>query len=359
MATPIVSRPGQANATGDPSALFLKVFAGEVMKTFQLETIFDALQRIRSISAGKSAQFPAIGQASAGYMTPGDELVGQSIAGNERVINIDQLLVASCFIANIDEAMSHFDFRGPYATELGRALAREYDANLARVVARAARSQATITGGNGGASGGVGTSQHGTTSSLTGGVDTAALNSNLRNTAALTTAAALTNLIWKAVEVLDTKNVPKNDRYVAVRPAQFYLLLNNPSGGASQNPVPVINRDYGGEGSIVTASIPVIAGCAVKVSNNIPSASVVKSATTTGGNDYSLDVDGAGSTNLHAGLVWQKEAIGTVKLLDMATEMEYSVAKQGTLMAAKYACGHGVLRPECACELTAWDGSAS
>ena len=41
-------------------------------------------------------------------------------------------------------------------------------------------------------------------------------------------------------------------------------------------------------------------------------------------------------------------AAGTVKLMDLATEMEYDIRRQGTLMVAKYAMGHGVLRPEAA-----------
>jgi len=43
-----------------------------------------------------------------------------------------------------------------------------------------------------------------------------------------------------------------------------------------------------------------------------------------------------------------KSAIGTVKLMDLAVESEYSIPKQATLMLAKYAMGHGILRPEAA-----------
>ena len=44
-------------------------------------------------------------------------------------------------------------------------------------------------------------------------------------------------------------------------------------------------------------------------------------------------------------------AIGTVKLMDLAVESEYSMQKQATLMLAKYAMGHGVLRPEAAIKI--------
>ena len=51
------------------------------------------------------------------------------------------------------------------------------------------------------------------------------------------------------------------------------------------------------------------------------------------------------------GIVSHPSAVGTVKLLDLATESEYDINRQGTLFVAKYAMGHGVLRPECAIEL--------
>lgn len=38
---------GQINQAGDPNAIFLKVFSGEVLTAFKLATIADALQRTR------------------------------------------------------------------------------------------------------------------------------------------------------------------------------------------------------------------------------------------------------------------------------------------------------------------------
>jgi hypothetical protein len=37
--------------------------------------------------------------------------------------------------------------------------------------------------------------------------------------------------------------------------------------------------------------------------------------------------------------------------MDLAAESEYDIRRQGTLMVAKYAVGHGILRPEAAVEL--------
>jgi len=38
-------------------------------------------------------------------------------------------------------------------------------------------------------------------------------------------------------------------------------------------------------------------------------------------------------------------------LMDLGLESEYDIRRQGTLFVAKYAMGHGVLRPEAAIEL--------
>jgi hypothetical protein len=48
------------------------------------------------------------------------------------------------------------------------------------------------------------------------------------------------------------------------------------------------------------------------------------------------------------GQVFTKEAAGTVKLMDLSVESEYDIRRQGTLMVAKYAMGHGELRSKAA-----------
>ena len=37
--------------------------------------------------------------------------------------------------------------------------------------------------------------------------------------------------------------------------------------------------------------------------------------------------------------------------MDLAVESEYDIRRQGTLMVAKYAMGHGALRPEAAVQI--------
>jgi len=55
MANAVPSRLGQANGAGAVDALFLKVFSGEVMSSFNANTVMADKTRVRNITSGKSA----------------------------------------------------------------------------------------------------------------------------------------------------------------------------------------------------------------------------------------------------------------------------------------------------------------
>ena len=306
MANAIPSRPGQVNLTGDAKALFLKVWGGEVLAAFDETNVAKSRHITRTITSGKSAQFPATGKTTATYHTPGEEILGKTIAGNERVITINDLLISDVFIANIDEAMSHFDFRGEYTRQCGAALAREYDKNVLINIGLAARASATVTGGNGG--------------------------SSLIEANAKTNADALIEAIFEAAATMDQKDVPAGDRYVAVTPEQYYLLVNSSSKAihADYNPSP--------NGGIAAGKIYRVAGFEIVKTNNLPRTNIT---TGTYQGDFSTT----------AALAWHRSAVGTVSLMGLATESQYQVNRQGTLIVSKYAVGHGILRPESAVEI--------
>jgi len=251
-------------------------------------------------------QFPAIGTASASYHTPGTEITGQVINQNERVITIDDLLLADVFLSNIDEAMNHYDVRGPYAEELGVVLANTMDANVQQVVALAARASATVSGGNGG-----------TTLTAAGYANDG---------------GALAGGLFDAAQAMDEKNVPEDNRHANIRPAQYYLLAQKTD---------VINKDWGGQGSYADGNVMKVADISLVKSNQVPNTNV-----TTGPADYQGDFS---NTEF---IAYHPSAVGTVKLMDLGMESEYDIRRQGTLVVAKYAVGHGLLRPECAVEGT-------
>lgn len=308
MANATVQRFGANNGGGDKTELFLKVFGGEVMVAFEEANVSLDKHTIRTISSGKSAQFPATWKVSASYHTPGAEIVGQASNVSERVIAIDDLLIADVFLANIDEAMSHYETRSTYARECGLALAYKWDRNVMQVMVNAARASATVSGGNGGTS---------LTSSGT-----------LYKTSATDLAAG----IYAAVQAMDEKDVPEMDaKWCFVKPAQYYLLAQSTQ---------LINRDWAGAGSYAAGKILAIGGAMIVKSNHVPSTNIASGPTAYQGDFTKV-----------AAIIATDKAVGTVKLLDLALESEYDTRRQGTLIVAKYAVGHGILRPECAAEL--------
>jgi len=81
------SRLGAANLAASnatqANALFLKVFAGEVLTAFDETNVMKDLHVSRTIASGKSASFPVTGKANAAYHTVGTPLLGtQKIAHN-------------------------------------------------------------------------------------------------------------------------------------------------------------------------------------------------------------------------------------------------------------------------------------
>ena len=106
MANFTASRLGLVNNTGTGyDALFLKVFAGEVLSAFRKNTIFENLHVTRTIASGKSAQFPIVGLSSTSYHTPGTQLTGNAIKHAEATVLIDDKLVSNVFIADITDAV--------------------------------------------------------------------------------------------------------------------------------------------------------------------------------------------------------------------------------------------------------------
>jgi hypothetical protein len=307
MANATVSRLGQANGAGSAQALFLAKYAGEVLTAFRAATVFISRHRVREVQGTNSAVFPAMGKGSTEYHTPGTEITGSTVLHNERRIGIDDLLIAPRFIARIDEAMNYWDVRSEYSFDAGNSLAQEFDQNVAQVGVLAARASATVSGGNGGL--------------------------RISDTDAHTSGASLAASIYAAAQAMDEKDIPQEERFCFLKPAQYYLLAQTTN---------VINKDWGGSGSYADGKVLKIANVELVKTNNMPNGNNVATGPAAYQGDFTHTV----------ALVMHRTAVGTAKLLDLAVEMEYDIRRQGTLIVAKYAMGHGILRSEAAIEIS-------
>ena len=290
------------------NALFIRVFSGEVQARFQAQTVLRDKTRVRTIPSGRSAVFNAVGKTTAAYHVPGTEIVGSNVKQDERIIQIDDVLLASTFVSNFEEALNHYDVRSAFSREMGDALAQTYDRNLFAVAGAEALNPSSTA-----------IADQGLAENIT--LD------------ATPTYAELVDQIYVAARKLDEKNVPENDRYVYVSPTVYYGLL-----GVDK----VLNRDFvTGNGDFADGKIFRIAGMGIIKTNNMQ---VDHSSTSV---DFRSKYD-ADMSNMQA-LIMHPEALGTVQLgsFGMSTEAEYDIRRQGVLMVSKMAVGHGVLRPEC------------
>jgi hypothetical protein len=321
MADYTVSRLGQANATGSATALMQIVFAGEVLTAFETATVLKGLTRNRTIDHGKSASFPLTWKATAQYHTPGVEINGGVIKHNEKLITIDGLCIAPVFVADVDEAMNHFEVRSIYSKEMGRALALNYDRNICRSILLAARGAAQITG------------------------DASSAGGFLQVATGLTSATALAAGIIAAKQALDIKDNPvdNGEASALVKTAQWYLL--------SQETTILMNANANlSAGDYSKGILPLIGGVRVHKTNaSVFGTTDAQTTADLGGIAAQAQYAGAWSNTVAA--VFTEAAAGTVQLRGMSMEQERSARYQGTLLVGKYLTGHGPLLHRAAIEI--------
>jgi|TARA_R110001632_G_scaffold205467_1_gene329197 hypothetical protein len=318
-ATPV--SVGRANAGGSEDALFLKVFAGEVITSFDRASKTAGADMQRTISSGKSATFPVMGRISSAYHTAGAEILGSDVNHNEKVITINDLLTSSVFLSNIEEAKNHWDVRSAYSSEIGRALAFTKDKHILQTIGQASLASANVSD-----------SGYGAGATIT--------NTGIASATDATAANAMIDAIFGAAKQLDANYVPSEGRKCFMRLEEYYKLANATNA---------TNVDFSGgaNGGVASGKVLRIAGIELVpvahfVSSNVNSGVDQGSATAGGSNPQAVNLAN------YVALVSHPSAVGTVKLMDLAVEKEYDIRRQGTLMVAKYAMGHGVLRGESA-----------
>lgn len=369
-----ISRSGQSNATGSKRELFLKLYAGEVLTAFQTRNVMMPIHRVRTISKGKSAQFPMTGKfRNASYHTPGTEITPATTKQAERLVSIDDLLINAQFIPNIDEAMTHYDIRSIYTQEAGYALAKVADQNILRTAIKSGlcdkKEVAEVTGMIQGYD----------------AFDDEDFTDNVFIGGATGSPAAdvqdpkeLAQAIIEAKRILENKAVPGDP--VVVLPTDLYFNMFKVNGTTPLNDLVIFNRDVGGTGSPLSGNVPSIMGMPLVVTPHLGSFSgstfTSNLFTQAGGAGTALATTDAdplsaesgrngqynvpndsiatasmGTDNLSdlalrvVGMVMTQDAVATVKLMDLSVESEYQIIRQGTLTVSKYAMGHNVLRP--------------
>ena len=318
-----VTQLGQVNGAGDTKALYLKLFTGEVYEAFRNSTIAKGLVMNRTLRGGKEAQFIHTGRIQAGYHVPGTAILGSGDPlAAETTIAMDDLLVASAFVDNLDEVLAQYDIRGPIARQIGQSLAEFYDRRIFRVLDRASSATAPVTGEPGGFQ----------------------INLGVGNEY---DAQALVDGFFEAAARLDEVAAPKDGRVAVLAPRQYYALI-------SQVDTNILNRDYGNsQGSLNSGEgLYEIAGISIRKSNNIPflgnygsAAGPAIDAAAVPGENNSYGV-AANFTN-SCGLIFHRDAAGVVEAIGpsvQTTGADTKVIYQGDVVVGRLAYGAGPVR---------------
>lgn len=309
----LISRPGQNGQQGDPRALFRTEFMADIIAAYETSCQYRDRHRIHSLKNGESATFPAIGGTKAVPHQAGAFIEGEKFNHGNIKISLDVPILTSVYIADFEEKMATEDFRTHYSREMGIALATSFDQNVARVALLAARQKPLFAGGEGG-------------SVIKGGKDVA------------TNAELIKDVIFKAMEIFDIKNVPATERYCFVSPTTY--------AAASAN-TDLINKNWGGEGSLALGRLGTVAGIELIKTNHIPKTNQTA--------DNSVFEKYRGDFSKTAFHFMHKDAVGTVVLIPTQASIDWIPTNKTTLLTAQYLAGHGVLRPECAIEVTSED----
>ena len=303
-------------------ATALKLFSGEVFNAFNDATIFKGLVRNYSLRGGKSKQFLLTGKLSAGYHTPGTPILGDDgLKSAEKTIVMDDLLVSSQFVYDLDEVLSQWNSRSELSKQIGEAMAVHYDERIARVLAGASTESSPVAGEPGGFD-----------------VNIGAGNTN--------NAQALVDGFFEAAAVLDERSAPQEGRVAVLSPRQYYSLISSVDTN-------ILNREIGNtQGDMNSGKgLYSIAGIRIYKSNVLAGLYGATVAPVAGENNtYSTDV-----LDL-AGLVFHREAAGTVEAIAPSIETtsgDFHVQYQGDLIVGKLAMGAGSLRTSVAGALRA------
>lgn len=318
IATPMAIGQLPTNPTTDDKlALALKVFSGETLTAFQQTSVTQGRTLTRTITSGKSAQFPVFGRTQAHYLKSGQSLddIRENIQQGERKISIDGLLTADTLIFDLDEFIAHYDFRSPYAKELGNALAISHDASVLAELAKEALNTNENVKGNG--KGAV----------ITVTTDSTVVGINKQ------TGLSIYQVLLEAKSAMSKNYVPATERYAYLDP-DFHAAL--------ASALEFLNHDYGASGTLLEGNIIRLAGFDIVECPHL----------TRGGSDpaNALYADGhkfpAAYADKHPILIGHKTSVGVLRLKDLSMESGRRIDYQADQIVAKMAVGIGGLRPE-------------
>lgn len=335
----------------------LTVFSGTVVEAFQTASVFydrgSTFISTKQLNGAISAQWPRMGDDPiASYHTPGVELNVLSgsavsrIKSDQVVITCDEILANAIDVPFRELALLHYEVLGPYATKLGRNIARILDRKIAILAMKGsvAPSVANIH---------------------QGGMNVNRTGSNVLTTAFPTSPAGAYNFrtnLNSLAQTFDERSVPAEGRFLFITPyIKSVLRFEANFDGSALTSVPTMastyNRDLSNQPNDVNDRIVGrLEGFNVIVTNNLPSTDL--SAPSAGTEDAAVanvakyqGVFTGASTNKRPVAVALCSAdtgspgIGMVQAMGMTSHISPDERRNTQFLKAQIMCGLDVICP--------------
>ena len=372
--------------SGNTNDMAMTIFSGMVLESFQTASVFydraGEFMSIKQLNGAASAQWPIIGNDPAGsYHLPGAFINEQATQGTnvkriqmfQKTITSDEYLVNGLDVPFTDMNILHFDVIGPFATKLGRNLAKILDRKIAALATKASLAAAV-------------------SNVYAAGMQVNRTGSNAIATAYPPTPSGAYNFrvdLAALAQKFDEASIPDSGRYMFITPAIKTALRFEP---AFYNSVSNVGA-YGGITNVVGATafqgapsnfksgssmsdissrvIGNLEGFQFVVTNNLPGAdysgtgltgedaAVFYTSTTAAAGKYGLNaVGGAGGASPKPVAValcsasTGSPAIGMVQATGLQTHMEDDQRRNTKFLKAQLMCGLDVLCPWSAGSIT-------
>ena len=331
-----------ASASPALGQLWLPVFGGEVLHRFVEYLTFSDKVRSATITEGKEAHFPSLGKLDSEIHNRGDLLLGMPTEQTEMVISLEDRPVVSHFETDdMERMMTYYSGRMELATEVGRALARQWDAKIAMLIADASTTSAPANDADVFPGGGITGTGDAIVSSATGSSDDAG-------------ALAILGAVEQAAVRFDETFIPLEDRYCAVTPAMWYALKNlgvpgsTPVGDSKayfgdtrfDSTSGQINPKDATGASTAARDFLIHNGTKIFRSIHVPSSDLTS--------DTAIDAKYRKDFSNTTALIFQRQCVGAVTKMGVATESFRDVRRQSDFFVGKVFTGGGALRPQCA-----------
>lgn len=210
-----IVRPGQSNQSGSVSALHLEEFTGVVESTIERKSALKGMIPVRPVRGTSVITNFAVGESTLQKATPGTPIDGTGTDFAKRTLTVDTVILARAVLPLLETFQTSYDSRKEIGLEHGKKIAKFYDQSFfIQAIKAALFTESTYkgSGASGKPAGHFGGSQE-TLAAAGDSLDPAKLY------------AAVANLFVK----MEEKDVdPRTDDVmIALRPAEFYTLLQN------------------------------------------------------------------------------------------------------------------------------------